>query len=340
MGVINPIFGGGSIDGVSLTRVFLNIESSLGKGYIDVTERSSETRLSKDLFIYDRVVKNILQGLEILRLLDDSVQKAKAILIKVKEKIIQAASAGIEERKILQGQINELIRNLAHILYGWDFDGKNPYKGDTFVIQYGDKKGDYLVINGDKPGNSARALVVGIVAGKDESTQSVITFINKGKLEHEKVALWAYDGATGQAYRLILNPQETIFCIVSPFPGIPLLPPTFRPCPQSIQLTFFVATNDAVLIQKSLNNAEKAVEYFNEIGGFWGQLTKTLQNNLELYLSKKDNLSLLLNDLELKNSLEKKINRLKEYFFKETAIKIYVSYYNFNKTLFNLLFSA
>jgi hypothetical protein len=38
--MINPIFGGGAIDGINLSRVFINIESSLGKGYIDVTERS------------------------------------------------------------------------------------------------------------------------------------------------------------------------------------------------------------------------------------------------------------------------------------------------------------
>jgi len=336
--MVNPIFGGKTIEGISLQRAFLDIESSLGKGYIDIIERSNVKSFSKNLFVYDRVIKNIFQGLEIIRLLDDSIQKAKNILIKVKEKIIQATSVGIEERKTLQGQINELIRNLAHILYSLDFNGRNPYKGDTLVIQYGDNKDNFLVINGDRPGNSDRALVVGIIAGKNETSQSVITFINKGKLEREKVALWAYDGTTKQAYRLTLNPQETIFCIVS-FPEIPLLPPTFRPCPQYIQLTFFVATTNNSSIQKSLKNTELAIEYFNEIGGFWAQFAKTLQNNLELYLSKKDNLSFFLSNLELRNQMEKRISQLREYFMKEMAIKVYTNYYSFNKLLFDLLFS-
>ena len=337
--MISPIFGGGAIDGISLNRIFLSIDRNLGKGYIDIVERNQYNRLYANRFIYDRVIHNILQGLEILRLLEDSVQKATDILIKVKEKIVQAASADTEERKQLQAQINELIRNLEYVLFGFDFDGKNPYKGDTLVIQYGDKEGNFLVINGDKPDISQRSLVIGIFAGKDENSKSVIGFINKNPYLREKVAIWAYDGTTRQAYKLTLKPQETIFCIVAPGP-IPVLPPPIRPCPQYIQLTFFVATNRQYQIQKSLEDAEKAIEYFNEIGSFWAQLAKTLQNNLELYLAKKDNLSFLLESKEFKGFIEQKLKYIKELFLKETAIKVYTSYLNFNRTLFNLLFSA
>jgi hypothetical protein len=107
--------------------------------------------------------------------------------------------------------------------------------------------------------------------------------------------------------------------------------PPLRPCPQYIRLTFFVATTNQYLIQKSLKNAEIAIEHFNEIASFWGQLTKTLQNNLEFYLMKRNNFSFLLDNKELSGLLDERIKQLREYFLKENAIRVYTSYYTFNR---------
>jgi hypothetical protein len=149
-----------------------------------------------------------------------------------------------------------------------------------------------------------------------------------------------------------LHPQETIFWIISPIPSpippvpiipiipspIPILPPPFRPVKQHIELTFFVATDDQKQIQKSIKNAELAIQYFDEIGGFFSSHLNSLEEALKYYLSKKDNLSYLLETKEINKTLTERVNHFKELLFKQQAILFKQTYFKFSRQIINLLF--
>jgi len=178
---------------VGLTNLYMNrtklskLEQQLATGLRIVRAADDAT----DLFIADhlkqthvglqRGTQNAQYGLSIARVVDDALGRIYDILVKIKDKAVEAANAHTDdERKQAQQQINEYVRNIAQIVKTTEFDGirlldKDSANRKNYVVHFGSHQDGYLVINGtaeDKGGTYLRAQ-----AGNAASQAATLKFV-------------------------------------------------------------------------------------------------------------------------------------------------------------------
>jgi len=210
---------------VALTYLYMNktklskIEQQLATGLRIVRAADDAT----DLFIADhlkhtyvglqRGTLNAQYGLAAARTIDDALGKIYDILVKIKDKAVEAANAHTdEERKQAQQQINEYVRNIAQIVKQTEFDGKYLLKGDTYEVHFGSHTGDYMFINADSSDSNGIALWA--KAGSSASKEAILKFvqINSSQAYSTITAstsgtknVYGYDNLGGGKYELILK---------------------------------------------------------------------------------------------------------------------------------------
>ncbi len=269
-------------------------------------------KLQKEITILYRLEKNLFHALSLLRLIDDTLGRVVDILVSIKSLLVDAASASCDERRIIQHQINERVRNVSHLLEGFSYDGLNPFKGDKVVVHYGSKPDEYLILNGRTLDRDGSELVIKAELPSDAEGPSKIKLWNryywKG-VRRYGVSLWANDG--GNAYKLTLKPPPSYIGIPPRiiFPGDPpFYWPPFVNGLIVIEFTFYTATEEAV--QNSLNDVERAITTFNKIRGFYAAALNKLQNLLEFQQLKRADLREPVGRLELAALTESLISSL------------------------------
>jgi len=244
---------------VGLTNLYIN------KTKLSKLEQQLETGLrivrasddASDLFIADylkhtyvgleRGVKNAQYGLAAARTVDDSLGRIYDILVKIKDKIVEAANARTKDERIqAQQQINEYVRNIAQIVNQTEYDGRHLLAGDSYEVQFGSHKGDYLVINGSAAG--AAGLAISAVAGTAASEKATISF--------NKKTLYGYDNLGGGAYQLNLNISAATIKVA-------------------------VKSSELSTIEESLKEVEDLMASIDKIRGYYGGIENKLQNIIE-----------------------------------------------------------
>jgi len=115
--------------------------------------------------------------LRLLNTTDDALSQIYNVALKIKELVIEASGKNEEERKTIQGQINELARNIKAIIKTAEYDGFNLLNGDYYIVNYGPKEDRFLVINA----NSAmeKSLYLTAEVGNRETDTVSLGFNNK-----------------------------------------------------------------------------------------------------------------------------------------------------------------
>jgi len=287
---------------------------------------------------------NLVSSLGFLRLVDDTLGRALDILIKVKDLTISAAPKNYKERKVLQNRINELARNLAELINGFSYDGINPFKGEPYIIQYGEGKNDYIVVNGTADLNRKYGLVLKVSVGKDEKSPSQIVLWNRyywPGVKRYGIAIWGADG--GKNYSLNLSPPPHYIGIppIVLFPGDPPFywPPYINSL-ITLKFTFFVATKNQNLIEISINEVERAIKTFERIRGFYAAVEEKVLNLIEFLYSKESGTSHLGNLLEESKLLDFVRFNLKRRFRVEIENLLILRYFSFYRHLTRLLFGS
>ncbi|HIP98422.1 MAG TPA: hypothetical protein EYH37_03560, partial [Aquifex aeolicus] len=239
---------------VGLTNLYRNrtklskLEQQLSTGLRIVRAADDAT----DLFIADylkqthvglqRGTQNAQYGLAAARIVDDALGKIYDILVKIKDKIVEAANAHTKDERIqAQQQINEYVRNIAQIVKQTEFDGRRLLAGDFYEVHFGSHKDQYLVINGDDAfGN---ALTISAKAASNASGAAVLGF--------NLTAIYGFDVLGGGKYQLNIT-DNTSFSIV--------------------------VTSNYANIQSSLANIEKLMTAIDKIRGYYAGIENKLQN--------------------------------------------------------------
>ena len=242
---------------VGLTNLYRNrtklskLEQQLSTGLRIVRAADDAT----DLFIADylkqthvglqRGTQNAQYGLAAARIVDDALGKIYDILVKIKDKIVEAANAHTKDERIqAQQQINEYVRNIAQIVKQTEFDGRRLLAGDFYEVHFGSHKDQYLVINGDDAfGN---ALTISAKAASNASGAAVLGF--------NLTAIYGFDVLGGGKYQLNIT-DNTSFSIV--------------------------VTSNYANIQSSLANIEKLMTAIDKIRGYYAGIENKLQNIIE-----------------------------------------------------------
>ena len=179
---------------VALTNLYANrtklskLEQQLSTGLRIVRAADDAT----DLFIADnlkqthvglqRGTQNAQYGLAATRVVDDALGRIYDILVKIKDKAVEAANAHTnEERYQAQQQINEYVRNIAQIVKTTEFDGirlldKDSANRKNYVVHFGSHQNGYLVINGTAEDHGGTYL--NAVAGKSDTERSILKFVD------------------------------------------------------------------------------------------------------------------------------------------------------------------
>jgi flagellin len=250
-------------------RILNNYEADLGLTYLSFNKRKLsqvEQQLSTglrivraaddatDMFVADnmkhtyvgiqRGTLNAQYGLSAARIVDDALGKIYDLLVKIKDKIVEAANAHTDDERVqAQQQINEYVRNIAQILNQTEFDGKKILRGKAFEVQYGSHKDQYLIFNGSVVG-SAGALVFSAKAGATASKTATLGFNNS--------QVTGYDTVSSK-YSVDL--------------GVKVI---------SIQVTSKYST-----LQKSLSQIELFMQGVDKLRGYFAGVENKLQNIIE-----------------------------------------------------------
>jgi len=179
---------------VALTNLYANrtklskLEQQLATGLRIVRAADDAT----DLFIADnlkqthvglqRGTQNAQYGLAAARVVDDALGRIYDILVKIKDKAVEAANAHTkQERYQAQQQINEYVRNIAQIIKTTEFDGVHLLYYDptadrkNYTVHFGSHKDGYLIINGtaeDKGGTYLK-----VFAGSTDTAAAALGFV-------------------------------------------------------------------------------------------------------------------------------------------------------------------
>ena len=178
---------------VALTNLYANrtklskLEQQLATGLRIVRAADDAT----DLFIADtlkqthvglqRGTQNAQYGLAAARVVDDALGRIYDILVKIKDKAVEAANAHTDdERKQAQQQINEYVRNIAQIVKTTEFDGirlldKDSANRKNYVVHFGSHQDGYLVINGTAEDQGGTYLLA--KAGSTDAKAAVLKFV-------------------------------------------------------------------------------------------------------------------------------------------------------------------
>jgi len=264
-------------------RIRNNFEADVGLTYLSY----NRTRVSKlqqqlatglrivraaddasDLFIADylrhthvglqRGTLNAQYGLAAARIADDALGRIYDILVKIKDKIVEAANARTkEERYQIQSQINEFVRNIAQIVNQTEFDGKKLLKGDSFTVHFGSHADQYIIFNGTVDNGSGGAYI-NAAAGASGGSAAVIKIASK-VTELDKLGGNFEVKLTGSinAFTINVNAQGTGY---------------------------------SSAIQQSLKNVETLMTAVDRLRGYYGNIENKLQNIIENNQMVTDNL--------------------------------------------------
>jgi flagellin len=257
---------------VALTNLNFNktklskLEQELSTGLRIVRAADDAT----DLFVADNLKQtyvglqrgtlNAQYGLSAARVVDDALGRIYDILVKIKDKVVEAANAHTdEERKQAQQQINEYVRNIAQIVAQTEFDGKKILKGDSYEVHFGSHMNQYLVMNGSAA--DAKGLAISAAAGSVASATAKIRFTAS--------ALKGYDFLANSAsptYELDLDVTVSV--------------DTANSTKSVVAFQIQVASNYAT-IQQSLENVEKIIKNIDQIRGYYAGIENKLENIIE-----------------------------------------------------------
>ena len=259
---------------VGLTNLYMNrtklskLEQQLATGLRIVRAADDAT----DLFIADhlkqthvglqRGTQNAQYGLSTARVVDDALGRIYDILVKIKDKLVEAANAHTDdERKQAQQQINEYVRNIAQIIQTTEFDGRKLLAAQRYTVHFGSHQNDYLIINADSQGNNA----VGIkaFAGSTDAAAAKIGF----------VAANNYTATTKN--NLSSNATKTVY-------GYDFL--ANSGASYTISLNVSAVTIDATSASKaraSIQNVENLMKAIDKLRGYYAGIENKLQNIIE-----------------------------------------------------------
>jgi len=207
---------------VVLTNLYANrtklskLEQQLATGLRIVGAADDAT----DLFIADtlkqthvglqRGTQNAQYGLAAARVVDDALGRIYDILVKIKDKAVEAANAHTKaEREQAQQQIDEYLRNIAQIVKTTEFDGFKLLTPDTegknsnYIVHFCSHQDGFLVINGDSQGQNGVAITV------DVDNHKVIFNTNTGGTITGAVSAAGYDNLADGKYTVQLATQAT-----------------------------------------------------------------------------------------------------------------------------------
>jgi flagellin len=257
---------------VGLTNLYMNrtklsqLEQQLSTGLRIVRAADDAT----DLFIADymkhthvglqRGTQNAQYGLAAARIVDDALGRIYDILVKIKDKIVEAANAHTKDERIqAQQQINEYVRNISQILKQTEFDDRKLLKGDLYKVHFGSHRDQYLVINGDS--TTTATLNISAIAGSQANKAAKIGF--------NQSALYGYDFLAGGKYQLNLNLKDGAN--------------SNNDFISAKAITIDVAVGDSAYskIQNSLEAVERMMSAIDKIRGYYAGIENKLQNIIE-----------------------------------------------------------
>jgi len=272
---------------VGLTNLFMNrtklskLEQQLSTGLRIVRAADDAT----DLFIADylkhtyvglqRGTQNAQYGLSAARVVDDALGRIYDILVKIKDKIVEAANAHTEDERIqAQQQINEYVRNIAQIVNQTEYDGRYLLNGDSFEVHFGSHKDQYLVINGSKAG--AGGIKIQAQAGSAASAKAVLNFLT----------------ASGAAANVIygadlLAANATTSTVSQAVYALNLFSTTYS---DGLKINVAVGSSQLSLIEESLKNVEIFMNAIDKLRGYYAGIENKLQNIIENNQVMVDNL--------------------------------------------------
>lgn len=247
-------------------RKLSKIEQQLATGLRIVRASDDAT----DLFIADNLKQtyvglqrgtlNAQYGLAMARTVDDALGKIYDLLVKIKDKIVEAANAHTnEERKQAQAQINEYVRNIAQIVNQTEFDGKKILNGDSYIVHYGSHKDQYLIINATKEYPNIGTRIIAEAGSTDTSPANIWFSVKNHTAVADKVA----------NYEAILDQNYYV---------------QFQVATATINVLTF---SDA---EKSLGEVEGFMKSIDQMRGFYGAVENKLENIIENNQMMVDNL--------------------------------------------------
>jgi len=220
---------------------------------------------ASDLFIADylkhtyvgleRGVKNAQYGLAAARIVDDALGRIYDILVKIKDKIVEAANARTKDERVqLQQQINEYVRNIAQIVKQTEYDGRTLLDGKSFEVHFGSHKDQYLVINGGSAGANGLQIVAKAASTADGAAH--IGFLLGGSATNK---IYGYDNLGGGKYELQFMSAAA----------------------SALTLNVAVDSSELATIENSLQNVEILMSAIDKIRGYYAGIENKLQNIIE-----------------------------------------------------------
>jgi len=260
---------------IGLTNLYINrtkmskLEQQLSTGLRIVRAADDAT----DLFIADylkhtyvglqRGTQNAQYGLAAARIVDDALGRIYDILVKIKDKIVEAANAHTDEERIqAQQQINEYVRNIAQIVKQTEFDGRYLLNGDSFEVHFGSHKDQYLVINGNAAGAEGLKIVAQAPSAIDisasaASKNAAVLNLKRGSTATDTI--YGVDKLGGN-YELKL-----LSAVVS----------------GGLTINVAVKSSQLSIIEQSLDNVEKFMTAIDRLRGYYAGIENKLQNIIE-----------------------------------------------------------
>jgi len=252
---------------VGLTNLYMNrtklskLEQQLSTGLRIVRAADDAT----DLFIADylkhtyvglqRGTQNAQYGLSAARIVDDALGRIYDILVKIKDKIVEAANAHTdEERYQAQQQINEYIRNIAQIVNQTEYDGRKLLNGNSFEVHFGSHKNEYIVMNGS--GAGAEGLAIKAIASSLVSNGASLDLVRGSNHTDTIYGVDTYGGN----YELKLFDSTVT---------------------GALTIKVAVGSSQLSIIEQSLENVEKFMTAIDRLRGYYAGIENKLQNIIE-----------------------------------------------------------
>jgi len=252
---------------VGLTNLYMNrtklskLEQQLATGLRIVRAADDAT----DLFIADhlkqthvglqRGTQNAQYGLSAARVVDDALGRIYDILVKIKDKAVEAANAHTDaEREQAQQQIDEYLRNIAQIVKTTEFDGfklltpDSTAKNSHYTVQFGSHQDGFLVVNGDSQGKGGVAITVSMANHK------IVFKTNTGGTISGNVQVKGYDNLAEGQYTVTLA--------------------------TTANFTFNV-TGAASNARAAIDTVEKLMTAVDKLRGYYAGIENKLQNIIE-----------------------------------------------------------
>ena len=251
---------------VGLTNLYMNrtklskLEQQLATGLRIVRAADDAT----DLFIADhlkqthvglqRGTQNAQYGLSAARVVDDALGRIYDILVKIKDKAVEAANAHTEaEREQAQQQIDEYLRNIAQTVKTTEFDGFKLLTPDTegksnYIVHFGSHQYGFLDINGNSQGKGGVAITV------DVNNHKVVFQTNTGGTITGAVSATGYDKLADGNYTVKLSDTASFTMIV---------------------------TGAASNARAAIDTVEKLMTAVDKLRGYYAGIENKLQNIIE-----------------------------------------------------------